>query len=124
MGRVCIGTIGRVGYVQSLLCAELIMCRVGFVLSLLCAELSHNCKNQVSKKLHKVEFFLRLNFADWGQCFNAFEANTAWSAFRDIFLSILNSVAPVKAVRLKQRIEHRSNSEILDLKALIITFIS
>ena len=35
MGQVC---AGRVGYVPSLLCAELVMCRVGYAPSLLCAE--------------------------------------------------------------------------------------
>ena len=34
--------MGRVGYVPSLLCAELVMGRVGHVPSLLCAELSLN----------------------------------------------------------------------------------
>ena len=63
----------------------------------------------------KEDFILRLTGADWSECFNAYDINTAWSAFRDIFLLVLNSVAPVKEVRLKQRTEPWIDSEILDL---------
>ena len=67
------------------------------------------------KNYTKEEFVLKLTCDDWGQCFNACDINTAWSAFRDIFFSILDSIAPVKDVRVKQRTEPCINSEILDL---------
>ena len=67
------------------------------------------------KNYTKKEFILKLVRADWSQCFNACNINTAWSAFRDIFLSVVNTIAPVKEVRLKQRTEPWISSEIFDL---------
>ena len=67
------------------------------------------------KNYTKEDFIFSLTGADWGLCFNAQDVNTAWSAFRDIFISVLNSIAPVKEVRLKQRTEPWIDLEILDL---------
>ena len=57
------------------------------------------------KNYTKEEFILKLTCADWSQCFNACSIYTAWSAFRNIFLSVVNYIALVKEVRLKQRTE-------------------
>ena len=62
-----------------------------------------------------LDFILKLTCANWDQCFNVCNINTAWSAFREIFISILDSVAPVKEIRLKQRTEPWITSEILGL---------
>ena len=67
------------------------------------------------KNCTKKKIILKLARADWSQCFNACNINTAWSAFRDIFLSVVNTIAPVKEVRLKQRTEPWISSEIFDL---------
>ena len=66
------------------------------------------------KNYTKEEFILKLTCADWSQCFNACNIDTAWSAFRVSFRSDVNSIAPVKEVKLKQRTEPWVSSEILD----------
>ena len=67
------------------------------------------------KNYTKEDFILKLTCANWDQCFNACNINTAWSAFREIFISILDLVAPVKVFRLKQRTEPWITLEILGL---------
>ena len=37
--------------------------------------------------------------ANWENCFLSNAVNEAWSSFKDIFMEILNSVAPVKGIR-------------------------
>jgi hypothetical protein len=60
-------------------------------------------------------FILKLQSADWSSIFTAESVNSAWIHFRNIFNNILNSVAPVKEVRLKQRSEPWLSSDILSL---------
>ena len=67
------------------------------------------------KNYTKDDFLHRLKNANWESCFYATNVENAWSAFSDIFMSILNSIAPVKEVRLKQRTEPWVDSELLDL---------
>lgn len=67
------------------------------------------------KNYTKENFIFRLTNADWSEYFNACDVNIAWTAFRDIFMSVLNSVVPVKEVRLKLRTEPWIASEILEL---------
>ena len=64
--------------------------------------------------LLKITHF-KLTCANLYQCFNACNINTAWSAFRDIFILILVSVVPVKEIRLNQRAEPWITSKILNL---------
>ena len=76
----------------------------------------HNyAKIRSLKNYTKEDFILKLTCANLDQCFNACNINTAWSAFREILISILDSVAPVKEIRLKQRTEPWITSEILGL---------
>ena len=57
------------------------------------------------------EFIFKLTCADWSQCFNACNINTAWSASRDIFLLVINYAAPIKEVRLKKKNKTKDSSE-------------
>ena len=68
------------------------------------------CVKQYTKDI----FIEKLGQADWNKCFYSTNVNGSWLAFKDIFMSCLNSVAPIKEVRLKQRTEPWMSSEILD----------
>ena len=50
--------------------------------------------------------------------FLASSEEDSWLKFKDIFLSVLNSVAPVKQVRLKQKSEPWLTSDILEMISL------
>ena len=77
---------------------------------------SHNTVRIRSLKNYSENDFLQqLANADWSDCFNVECVNSAWNAFQRIFLSVLNNVAPIKEVRVKQRTEEWMDSEILDL---------
>jgi hypothetical protein len=61
------------------------------------------------------DFLQQLTEVNWSECFNTECVNTAWNAFQKIFLSVLDKVAPIKEVRIKQRTEEWMDSKILDL---------
>ena len=64
-------------------------------------------------KNYSQELFIeKLGEADWSRCFYSDNVNNSWLAFKDIFMTVLNSIAPVKEVRLKQRTEPWMSSEI------------
>ena len=60
---------------------------------------------KIIKNYTKEIFVEKLQNADWSKCFYAENVNSAWIAFIDIFMLVLNSVAPIKEVRLKQKTE-------------------
>ncbi len=69
-----------------------------------------------SLKNYSSEKFVEcLNSVDWSEVTDCDDVNMAWSNFESIFIKILDSVAPIKQVRLKQRAEPWFTSEILDL---------
>ena len=41
--------------------------------------------------------------------------NTAWKSFQTILLNVLDDIAPIKEIRLKQRTEPWMSSEILQM---------
>ncbi len=61
------------------------------------------------------DFIQKLTVADWSEVFTSNNVNDSWRHFKDTFLSVLDSVAPVKEVRLKQRSEPWLSNEILEL---------
>lgn len=67
------------------------------------------------KKYSKEDLLFRLKNANWESCFYATDVENAWTGFSDIFMPILNSISPVKEVRLKQRTEPWLDSELLEL---------
>ena len=52
---------------------------------------------------------------DWSSIFTVDNVNEAWQNFKTIFTQVLDTVAPVKEVRLKQRSEPWIDSEIITL---------
>lgn len=51
--------------------------------------------------------------ANWSTVYNSKEVNNAWSSFCSIFTGVLDSVAPIKEVRIKQRSEPWMTNDIL-----------
>lgn len=60
-------------------------------------------------------FIIKLKQADWSNMFTCNCVEQSWLIFQDTFLSVLDSIAPLKEVRLKQRSEPWLDSTILDL---------
>ena len=56
-----------------------------------------------------------LRTVDWSPVFNCLDVNEAWTHFTDLFMPIVDKLAPLKKVRLKQRSEPWFSSEILEL---------
>ena len=56
-----------------------------------------------------------LNSVNWSDVSNCSDVNQAWSTFESLFTGVLDIVAPVKEVRLKQRAEPWFTCDILDL---------
>ena len=65
------------------------------------------------KDYNKDDFILKLSNMSWESVLMCFDVEMAWDSFKTIFHSVLDSVAPVKEVKLKQRTEPWMNSEIL-----------
>ena len=74
----------------------------------------HNfVKMRSLKHYNKDDFILKLSNMSWKSVLMCFDVEMAWDSFKTIFHSVLDSVAPVKEVKLKQRTEPWMNSEIL-----------
>ena len=56
----------------------------------------------------------KLNKINWFEILNLETANEAWLKFKQIFTSVINELAPIKSVRLKQRSQSWFTGEILD----------
>ena len=77
---------------------------------------SHNTVRIRSMKKYVAENFIdQLRNADWSGCLNNLCVNSAWKSFQEVFMSVLDNIAPVKEVRIKQRTEEWMTSDILDL---------
>ena len=78
-------------------------------------------KNQNSTKIRSLKnytpeaFHEKLCDANWRPCFMSTCVNIAWKSFQTIFLNVLDDIAPIKEIRLKQRTEPWMSSEILQM---------
>ena len=83
------------------------------------AKLTFNTHKTVtlrSMKNYSAEVFSRyLENCDWSSVLNCHCVNTAWSNFTLILNTVLDKVAPIRTVRIKQRTEPWMTSNILDM---------
>ena len=76
---------------------------------------SHNTVTIRSMKKYSVEEYTNLlENTDWSPVLNSICPESAWSHFRDIFMPILDKVAPFKTIRIKQRTEPWMTPQILE----------
>ena len=74
----------------------------------------HNfVKLRSMKHYSKDDFNSKLSNKNWESVLSCLDVEMAWDSFKDIFHSVLDIVAPLKEVRLKQRTEPWMNSDIL-----------
>ena len=67
------------------------------------------------KNYSVIDFLNKLRNIDWTVVTNCTEVNTAWPKFKDIFINVLDEIAPIKQIRIKTRTEPWMNGEILNL---------
>ena len=67
------------------------------------------------KNYSPIEFLSKLRNVDWTNVTNCTNVNEAWDNFKKIFFEVLDEVAPIKIVRIKNRTEPWMTSTILDL---------
>ena len=65
------------------------------------------------KHYSKDDFNSKLSNKNWESVLSCLDNEVAWGSFKDSFHSVLDIVAPLKEVRLKQRTEPWMNSDIL-----------
>ena len=74
----------------------------------------HNFVKIRSMKHYNMEDFkLKLSTQNWESVLTCFDVEMTWDSFKNIFHSVLDIVAALKEVRLKQRTEPWMNSDIL-----------
>ena len=59
-------------------------------------------------------FKSKLESQDWASVFNSKDVDAAWCNFKKTYVDILDEVAPLKQVRIKQNTEIWMNNEILN----------
>jgi len=76
----------------------------------------HNTLNVRSLKHYSKELFCeRLSAVNWFPVINCNDIDKAWLNFKTLFIGVLDSIAPAKTIRVKQRSEPWFASEILNL---------
>ena len=76
----------------------------------------HNVQQIRSMKMYSAGALIdRLRSVNWLEVLNDEDVNSAWTKFSVLFLKVIDEIAPVKTVRLKQNSEPWFSGEILDL---------
>ena len=65
----------------------------------------NNVKLRSLKGYSKTELLDRLSKVSWSCVLDCDDVNIAWNNFRTVFVNIIDSIAPLKETRLKQRSE-------------------
>ena len=73
----------------------------------------NNIKVRSLKNYNKDDFQQSLLNADWSSVLICDNVSEAWNNFKLVFLSVIDSIAPVREIRVKQRTEPWINSDIL-----------
>ena len=74
----------------------------------------HNTVEIRCMKNYSIDTFVdKLSNADWSSVYNAQDANESWCSFKSTLLSVIDSLAPLKQVRLKQRSDPWMTNDIL-----------
>ena len=63
----------------------------------------------------KNDFVSRLQLLDWNSVLESSDVNTAWNKFSTMFRNVIDKVAPVKEIRLKQRNKPWFSGEVRDM---------
>ena len=75
----------------------------------------HNTIRSRSMKNYSTEIFNeKLSEINWFKVINCDDVDVAWSNFKDLFMSVVDKIAPLKEKRLKQRSEPWITSELLE----------
>lgn len=67
------------------------------------------------KNYSKENCIAELTEADWSSCFYSSNVNDAWNNFQKVFSDLLDKIAPLKEIKLKNQTEPWIDSNILDL---------
>ena len=73
----------------------------------------NNVELRIMKCYDKDVFVDKLRSLDWAKVTSVKNVNDSWKIFHEMFLQILDRVAPVKNIRLKQRTEQWFTGDIL-----------
>ena len=65
------------------------------------------------KTYNKDDFTDKLKNANWSDLYLCRNVNYVWRIFQEIFMSILDNIAPTKETKIKQKTEPWTTSEIL-----------
>ena len=75
---------------------------------------NNSVKIRSTKEYNRELFIEKLNENDWSKLFLCRNVDKAWDIFKEIFITTLNKVAPLKEVKIKKHTEPWVNSEILE----------
>ncbi len=67
-------------------------------------------KNYTTELFHE-----KLNAVNWSDVFNSYDLESAWVTFKNLFVTILDDIAPFKQIRVKQRSEPWFDTELRNL---------
>ena len=70
--------------------------------------------SRLLKNYSAENFSEKLSEINWFKVINCYDVDVAWSNFKDLFMSVVDKIAPLKDKGLKQRSEPWITSELLD----------
>ena len=80
-----------------------------------CFHKHNTTKVRCMKEYNKDEFVCKLQKLNWNSVLNNTSVNKAWYSFSQMFKNVIDEVAPLKEVRLKQRNQLWFNGEVREM---------